>query len=191
MADVITAVDLRSGSTFERGGELYQVVDFQHVKQARGSAFVRVKFRNLITGAVTEETFRPEERLGRVRVERTDVQYLYRDGDHYVVMDLASYDQVPLTAEQLGDAVRFLKENETLGLLRHQDRVLGVELPVAVELAITRTEPGFRGDTANAATKPATLETGLTVDVPLFVNEGELIRVDTRTGRYLERVQPS
>lgn len=188
MADMMTASDLRLGSTFERNGELFTVMDFQHVKQARGSAFVRTKFKNLLSGSVTEETFRPEEKLGRVRIERTDVQYLYRDGDHYIVMNLTTYDQITVSVEQLGDAARYLRENDNLGLLQYEDRILGVELPAAVELRVTRTDPGFRGDTANAGTKPATLETGLTVEVPLFVNEDEVIRVDTRTGKYMERV---
>lgn len=188
MADVITAADLRQGSTFERNNDLFQVLDFQHVKQARGSAFVRTKFKNLITGAVTEETFRPEERLGRVRVERTDVQFLYRDGEHYVVMDTSNYEQTPVAPEQLGDAVRYLTENETLALLQYDGRILGVEMPVAVELRVTATDPGFKGDTANAGTKPATLETGITIEVPLFVNEDEVVRVDTRSGKYMERV---
>jgi elongation factor P len=185
---MISAGDLRSGTTFERSGELYSVVDYAHVKQGRGSAFVRAKFRNLITGAVTEETFRPEEKFGKVRIEQTDAQYLYQDGDNYVMMDTTTYDQFPMSAAQMGDALQWLKENDTVHLLKYDDKVLGVEMPIAVELEIVETEPGFKGDTANAATKPAKLETGASVDVPLFVNQGDKIRVDTRTGKYMERV---
>ena len=184
---MINAGDLRPGNTVEKGGELLQVMDFAHVKQGRGTAFVRAKFRNVTSGAVTEETFRPEEKFGRVRIERTEAQYLYKDGDNYVVMDTQTYDQFPLTPEQLGDALSYLKENDTLFLLQYDGRILGVELPTAVELEVTQTEPGFKGDTANASFKPATLETGLAIDVPLFVNQGDRIRVDTRSGRYLER----
>jgi elongation factor P len=136
---------------------------------------------------VTEETYRPEEKFGRARIERSEAQYLYKDGDSYVVMDTTTYDQTPLSAEQIGDGVRWLKENDNVTLLTHDDRILGVELPITVELEVTETEPGFRGDTANAGTKPATLETGATVEVPLFVNPGDRVRIDTRNGRYLER----
>ena len=184
---MINAGDLRPGNTVEKSGELLQVMDFAHVKQGRGTAFVRAKFRNITSGAVTEETFRPEEKFGRVRIERTEAQYLYKDGDNYVVMDTQTYDQFPLTPEQLGDALSYLKENDTVFLLQYDGRILGVELPTAVELEVTQTEPGFKGDTANASFKPATLETGLAIDVPLFVNQGDRIRVDTRSGRYLER----
>ncbi|HYA01147.1 MAG TPA: elongation factor P [Candidatus Binatia bacterium] len=184
---MINAGELRPGTTVERGGDLLQVLEFAHIKLGRGTAVVRAKLKNLATGAVTEETFRPEEKFGRARIERSEVQYLYRDGDHFVVMDTGSYEQTPLTAEQVGDGVRWLKESETLTLLTHDGRVLGVELPIAVELEVVETEPGFRGDTANAASKPATVETGGVVDVPLFVNQGDRIRVDTRTGRYIER----
>jgi elongation factor P len=184
---VINAGDLRSGATIERSGELYEVLDFAHVKQGRGTAFVRAKFKNLTTGAVTEETFRPEEKFGRVRIERAEAQYLYRDGDNYVVMDATTFDQFPVTPAMLGDAVNYLKENDTLFLLRFDSRILGVELPTAMELEVTHAEPGFKGDTANAAFKPATLETGLVIDVPLFVNTGDRVRVDTRSARYIER----
>ena len=186
---MIDAGDLRPGNTVERNGALLQVVDFAHVKQGRGTAFVRTKLRNVDTGAVTEETFRPEEKFTRARIERREAQYLYKDGDAYVMMDTQSYDQFPLSAEVLGDGLRWLVENESLTLLQHGDRVIGVELPIAVELEVTYTEPGFKGDTATGGTKPATLSTGAVVDVPLFVETGERIRVDTRTGRYMERVQ--
>ncbi len=185
---MINAGELRPGSTVERQGELLQVLEFAHNKQGRGTAIVRAKLKNLLTGAVTEETFRPEEKFGRARVERSEAQYLYQDGDNYVVMDTSTYDQFPLTPDQLGDALRYLKENDNLFVLTYDGRVLGIDLPTSVELAVTQTDPGFKGDTANAAFKPATLETGLVVDVPLFVNENDRIRVDTRTAKYVERV---
>jgi elongation factor P len=185
---MIEAGDLRPGNTVEKSGELLQVLDFHHVKMGRGTAIVRAKFKNVNTGAVTEETFRPEERFTRARIERTDAQYLYRDGDSYVVMDSTTYDQFPVGEELLGDATKWLKENDPLFLLQYDGRILGVELPIAVELEVTYTEPGFKGDTATGGSKPATLETGAVVDVPLFVTQGERIRVDTRNGKYMERV---
>jgi elongation factor P len=185
---MIEAGDLRPGNTVEKSGELLQVLDFHHVKMGRGTAIVRAKFKNVNTGAVTEETFRPEERFTRARIERTDAQYLYRDGDSYVVMDSTTYDQFPIGEELLGDATKWLKENDPLFLLQYDGRILGVELPIAVELEVTYTEPGFKGDTATGGSKPATLETGAVVDVPLFVTQGERIRVDTRNGKYMERV---
>jgi len=185
---MMEAGDLRPGNTVEKSGELLQVLDFAHVKMGRGSAIVRAKFKNVNTGAVTEETFRPEEKFTRARIERTDAQFLYKDGDSYVVMDSRTYDQFPIGAELLGDTTKWLKENDPLFLLQYDGRVLGVELPIAVELEVTYTEPGFKGDTATGGSKPATLETGAVVDVPLFVNQGERIRVDTRSGRYMERV---
>lgn len=186
---MIEAGDLRPGATVERNGELLQVLDFAHIKMGRGTAIARVKFRNLNTGAVTEETFRPEERFERARIERTEAQFLYRDSDSYVMMDTTTYEQYPVSAETLGDAVKWLTENQTLFLLRYDGRVIGVELPVSVELQVTYTEPGFKGDTATGGSKPATLETGAVVDVPLFVETGDRIRVDTRSGRYIERAQ--
>ena len=185
---MINAGDLRPGNTVEHDGELLQVLDFAHVKQGRGTAFVRAKFRNVTSGAVTEETFRPEEKFGRARIERTEAQYLYKDGDNYVVMDTTTYDQFPVSPDLLGDARSYLRENDNLFLLQYDGRTLGVELPTAVELEVTETDPGFKGDTANAAFKPATLETGLVIDVPLFVNQGDRIRVDTRSARSIERV---
>lgn len=185
---MITAGELRTGNTVERGGDLLQVVDYHHVKQGRGTAFVRAKLKSLLGNGVVEETFRPEEKFTKAKIERVDAQYLYKDGDNYVVMDLSTYDQFPVSPDQLGDALRYLKENDPLFLLSYDGRVLGVEMPIAVELEITLTDPGFKGDTANAGTKPATLETGATVDVPLFVQQGDKIRVDTRTHKYMERV---
>lgn len=185
---MITAGDVRPGQTVERNGALCQIVEFQHVKQGRGTAFVRIKLKNMETGSVTEETFRPEERFERARIERAEMQYLYKDGESYIVMDTTTYDQVPLSKEQLGDALLFLRENENFTVLQYDGRVIGVDLPITAELLVTQTDPGFRGDTANAGTKPATLETGLVVDVPLFVNQGDRVKVDTRTSRYIERV---
>ena len=185
---MISAGDLRPGTTVERQGELLQVIESSHNKQGRGTAVVRAKLKNLQTGSVTEETFRPEEKFGRARIERSEAQYLYQDGENYVVMDTTTYDQFPIGAAMLGDALHYLKENDNLFLLTYEDRVLGVDLPTSVELEVTETEPGFRGDTANASFKPATVETGFGVDVPLFVNQGDRIRVDTRTGKYVERV---
>jgi elongation factor P len=185
---MMEAGDLRPGNTVEKSGELLQVLEFHHVKMGRGSAIVRAKFKNVNTGAVTEETFRPEEKFARARIERTDAQYLYKDGDSYVVMDSTTYDQFPVGEELLGDATKWLKENDSLFLLQYDGRILGVELPIAVELEVTYTEPGFKGDTATGGSKPATLETGAVVDVPLFVTQGERIRVDTRNGKYMERV---
>ncbi|HEV7677375.1 MAG TPA: elongation factor P [Candidatus Dormibacteraeota bacterium] len=184
---MISAGDLRPGNTVERNGELLQVLDFAHVKMGRGSAIVRAKFKNVNSGAVTEETFRPEEKFGRARIERTAAQFLYKDGDSFVVMDSSTYDQYPLTPEQVGDASQWLKENDELFVLQYDGKVLGVDLPITAELEVTYTEPGFKGDTATGGTKPATLETGVNVDVPLFVSTGDRIRVDTRTGRYIER----
>jgi elongation factor P len=184
---MINAGDLRPGNTVERNGELLQVLDFAHVKMGRGTAIVRAKFKNVNTGAVTEETFRPEEKFGRARIERTAAQYLYKDGENYVVMDSTTFDQFPLSPAVVGDAASWLKENDELFLLQYEGRVLGVELPITVELEVTYTEPGFKGDTATGGTKPATLETGVSVDVPLFVDTGDRIRVDTRSGRYIER----
>ena len=184
---MISAGDLRPGNTVERNGELLQVLDFAHVKMGRGTAIVRAKFKNVNTGAVTEETFRPEEKFGRARIERTNAQFLYKDGENFVVMDSTTYDQFPLGPDTVGDAAQWIKENDELFLLQYDGKVLGVELPITAELEVTYTEPGFKGDTATGGTTPATLETGVNVDVPLFVSTGDRIRVDTRTGRYIER----
>ena len=185
---MMSASDLRPGSTVERGGDLYTVLEFQHVKIGRGGAIVRAKLKNVISGAVTEETFRPEEKFGRARIDRNEAQFLYKDGENFIVMDTSSYEQFPISPSQMGESAKWLKESDSLFLLRAEERVIGIELPIAVELEITETEPGFKGDTANAATKPATVETGAVVDVPLFVEAGQKIRVDTRTGKYMERV---
>ena len=185
---MIDAGELRPGHTIERNGELYQVMTFDHVKLGRGSAIVRTKLKNINTSAVTEETFRPEEKFSRARIDRQDAQYLYKEGSAYVVMDNSTYEQYNVGEDTVGDAARWLKEGDSLFLMMFDGRVIGVELPIAVELEITYTEPGFKGDTATGGTKPATVETGANVDVPLFVQTGERIKVDTRTGRYMERV---
>lgn len=186
---MIDAGELRPGNTVERNGELYQVLSFDHIKMGRGTAIVRTKFKNLGTGAVTEETFRPEEKFARARIERNEGQYLYADGGNYVVMDSRTYEQHTVGPDTMGDALKWLKDGENLYLMMYDGKVIAVELPIAVDLEVTYTEPGFAGDTATGGTKPATVETGANVDVPLFVETGETIRVDTRTGRYMERVR--
>lgn len=186
---MISAGELRPGTKVEHDGHLWEVITFEHIKMGRGTALVRTRLRNLGTGAVSDETFRPEERFTRARIERVDVQYLYRDGEQFIVMDTNTFDQFPLSPEQIGEAARFLKESDHLYLLEHEGKVLGVELPISVELEVTETEPGFKGDTATGTFKPATLSSGLVLDVPLFIAVGDRVKVDTRTGRYVERVQ--
>jgi len=186
---MINAGELRSGTTLERNGQLWEVLSQEHVKLGRGTALIRTRLRNITTGSLTEETFRPEERFSRARIERVDVQFLYRDGEHYVVMDSASYDQYPLDEAQFAEATRYVKEGDHLYVLQYDGKVIGVELPITVELEVTATDPGFKGDTATGGSKPATLSTGLVVEVPLFVGVGDTLKVDTRTGKYLERVQ--
>ena len=186
---MINAGELRAGTTVERNGQLLEVLSFDHIKLGRGTAVVRTRLRNLNTGAVTEETFRPEERFPRARIEKVEVQYLYRDGDSHVVMDTSTFEQTSLSAEQFAEAAKWLRESDHLYLLRYEDQVLGVEVPISVTLEVTQTDPGFKGDTATGTFKPATLETGVVVDVPLFVAVGDRIKVDTRTGKYSERAQ--
>jgi len=185
---MISTNDFHTGLTIELDGDIYTVVEFQHVKPGKGSAFVRSKLKNLRTGAVTERTFRAGEKVPRAHLERKEMEYLYNSGEEYYLMDLESYEQMALSAAQMGDAVKYLKENEKLNVLMHQEKVIGVELPNTVELKVTATEPGVKGDTAAGGSKPATLETGLVVQVPFFINTGDVIRVDTRSGQYLERV---
>ena len=167
---------------------MVQVIEFQHVKPGKGAAFVRTKIRNVITGSVTERTFNPTEKFPTAFVERKDMQYLYSDGDLYYFMDQETYEQIPINAEILSDNFKFVKENTDVKVLSYKGNVFGVEPPFFAELEVTDTEPGFKGDTATGAQKPATLETGATVRVPLFVNVGDVIRIDTRTGEYMERV---
>lgn len=184
---MVSAGDFRNGVTFEMDGNLYSIVEFQHVKPGKGAAFVRTKLKNVISGAVTERTFNPTDKFPTAYVERKDMQYLYKDGDLYYFMDKETYEQIPLNADALGDNFQFVKENTDVKILSYKGNVFGVEPPFFVELKITQTDPGFKGDTATNATKQATLETGAVIKVPLFINEGDMIRIDTRTGEYMER----
>ena len=188
MAEVYMAGDVRNGTTFELDNSVFKVVEFQHVKPGKGAAFVRTKLKNVITGGVVEKTFRPTEKMPKAHIERKDYEYLYSDGDLFYFMDQESYEQMPLNGDQLGDSLKFVKENMVVKVLSYKGSVFGVEPPTFVELEVTETEPGFKGDTSTGATKPATLETGATIMVPLFVNQNDFIRVDTRTGEYMERV---
>lgn len=185
---MITATELRKGVTFELEGQLHRVLDYQHTQLGRGSANIRVKVKNLNTGTISEKVFGSNGRFQDVRLETRQVQYLYADGDLHYFMDLETYEQPALPREQLGEGMRYLKEGVVVNLLAWDGRPVEVELPTTVDLRVTRTDPGFRGDTATGGTKPATVETGLTVQVPLFVQQGETIRVDTRTGSYITRV---
>lgn len=184
---MISVNDLRKGLTIQLEGDLYVVVEFLHVKPGKGAAFVRTTLKNLRTGQTVERTFRAGERVERAHIETREMQYLYSSGDEYTFMDTETYDQVTLTKDQLGDAPYYLKENMNILIQFFEGRAIGVDLPTAVELEVVHTEPGFKGDTAQGATKPATLETGLVVQVPLFVEVGEKVKVDTRTGEYLSR----
>jgi len=184
---MISAGDFRNGVTFEMDGNVYQIVEFQHVKPGKGAAFVRTKIKNIIAGSVVERTFNPSDKYPQAFVERRDMQYLYNDGDLYYFMDKETYEQVPINSGELNDNFRFVKENMDCKVLSFKGNVFGVEPPNFVELTITDTDPGFKGDTATNVTKPATLETGAEIRVPLFIDNGELIRVDTRTGEYMER----
>ncbi|MBR5218442.1 MAG: elongation factor P [Clostridia bacterium] len=184
---MISAGEFRNGITFEFEGNVFQIVEFQHVKPGKGAAFVRTKLKNVINGGVVEKTFRPTDKMPKAHIERKDMEYLYSDGDLFYFMDQETYEQLPLNQEQLGDALKFVKENMLVKILSYKGNVFGVEPPNFVELAVSQTEPGVKGDTATGATKPATLETGATIYVPLFINEGDMIRVDTRSGEYMER----
>ncbi|MBR1540222.1 MAG: elongation factor P [Clostridia bacterium] len=188
MADVYMAGDLRNGTTFELDNNVFRVVEFQHVKPGKGAAFVRVKMKNVITGAVLERTFNPSEKLQGAEIEKKDMQYLYNDGDLYYFMDNATYDQIPLNESQIGDALKYIKENMNVTMLSFKGSVFAVEPPMFVELEVTYTEPGFSGNTTTTSGKPATLENGLEISVPLFVEIGDKIRIDTRTGQYMERI---
>jgi elongation factor P len=185
---VISTADFKRGLTIEVDGEVFQIVEFQHVKPGKGGAFVRTKLRNLRTGNVLDRTFRAGERMEAARIERKPMQYLYRSGSDYVLMDLETYDQISLEADKFGDEVKYLKEGLEVSVIMHEDRVMGVELPDTVDLQVTQTDPGLRGDTASGGSKPALVETGATVDVPLFIDNGDIIRVDTRSGQYVSRV---
>ncbi len=185
---MISAGDFRNGITIELDNNIYQIVEFQHVKPGKGAAFVRTKLKNVINGGVVERTFRPTEKCPQARIDRKDMQYLYSDGDLFYFMDVETYDQIALNGDTVGDALKFVKENEMCKICSHNGNVFSVEPPLFVELEITETEPGFKGDTATGATKPAVVETGATVAVPLFVDQGDKIKIDTRTGEYLSRV---
>lgn len=185
---MVSAGDFRNGLTIEYEGNVYQIIEFQHVKPGKGAAFVRTKLKNIKSGGVVEKTFRPTEKCPQAHIERKDMQYLYSDGDLYHFMDVETYDQIALSADQVGDTLKFVKENEMVKILSHNNEVFAMEPPLFVELEITETEPGFKGDTSTGATKPATVETGALVYVPLFVEIGDVIKIDTRTGEYLSRV---
>ena len=185
---MISAGDFRNGLTLEIEGNVVQVIEFQHVKPGKGAAFVRTKLKNIKNGGVIEKTFRPTEKFPAAHIERSDMQYLYSDGDLFHFMNVESYDQIAMTEDQIGDSLKFVKENEMVKMLSHNGDVFAIEPPLFVELEITETEPGFKGDTATGASKPAVVETGATVYVPLFVEQGDRIQIDTRTGEYMKRV---
>ena len=184
---MISAGDFRNGVTFDMDGNVLQVIEFQHVKPGKGAAFVRTKVKNVITGAVTERTFNPTDKFPKAYIERRDMQYLYEDGGLYYFMDMETYEQEPISEDHLGDAFKFVLENMECTGLSYKRRVFGVDPPNFVTLTVTKTDPGFKGNTATNATKPAIVETGAEIKVPLFIEEGEQIRIDTRTGEYMER----
>ena len=185
---MISVNDFKTGLTVELDNGLWSVVEFLHVKPGKGAAFVRTKLKNIISGGVVEKTFRPTEKFPKAHIDRKDMQYLYRDGDLFNFMDVETYDQIALNEDVVGDSLKFVKENEVVKICSHNGNVFSVEPPLFVELAITETEPGFKGDTAQGATKPATVETGAIVMVPLFVEQGDVLKIDTRSGEYLSRV---
>ncbi len=185
---MISTNDFKTGLTIELEREVFQVIEFQHVKPGKGAAFVRSKLKNMRTGAVIEKTFSAGEKIPKARIERREVQYLYNDGKDYNFMDMESYDQLAMDAEQLGDVVKYLKDNMNIQILTFQGKSIGVELPNFVELEVVETAPGIKGDTASGGSKPATLETGAVVQVPFFINVGDKLQIDTRTGHYIKRV---
>ena len=185
---MVSAGDFRNGVTFEMDGNVYQIIEFQHVKPGKGAAFVRAKIRNVIAGSVTERTFNPNEKYPTAYVERKEMQYSYKDGDICYFMDPETYDMVPVNASELSDNFKFVKEEMNCKILSYKGKVFGVEPPTFVELAVTKTDPGFAGNTATNATKPAVLETGAEIRVPLFIDEGDVHQIDTRTGEYMSRV---
>ncbi len=184
---MISAGEFRNGITFENEGNVFQIIEFQHVKPGKGAAFVRAKTRNVITGAVVERTYNPSDKFPPAFIERKDMQYLYSDADLYYFMDVENYEQMPINAEKLSDNFKFVKENMVVKVLSFKGNVFGIEPPLFVELEVTDTDPGFKGDTATGAQKSATLETGATIKVPLFINIGDVLKIDTRTGEYMER----
>jgi elongation factor P len=185
---MISTSDFRTGLTIEIDGDIFTIVDFQHVKPGKGAAFVRTKLKNVKTGGVTERTFRAGEKVARAMMERREMQYLYVSDGEYHVMDNETYEQMSLSAEQLGNDVKYLKENMNIAVVFYQEQVIGIELPFSVELTVADTEPGIKGDTASGGSKPARMETGLVVQVPFFINVGDVLRIDTRSGEYIERV---
>ncbi len=185
---MISSNDFQTGLTIELDGEIFMVIEFQHVKPGKGAAFVRSKLRNLRSGATTEKTFRAGEKVARALIERKEMEYLYSTGEEFIFMDTENYEQVSLNSNQLGDNLNFLKENMRLLVMVFKGEVIGIEIPNSVELAVVETDPGFKGDTASGGSKPAKLETGFVVQVPFFINEGDILRIDTRTGAYIERV---
>lgn len=185
---MVSAGDFKNGLTVEIEGNIYQILDFQHVKPGKGAAFVRTKLKNIINGGVVEKTFRPTEKFETAHIDRKDMQYLYTDGDLYNFMDMETYDQLAVNADVVGDSLKFVKENETVKVISHQGNVFAIEPPITVELRVIETEPGVKGDTATGATKPAIVETGAQIMVPLFVNQDDVLKIDTRTGEYLSRV---
>ena len=185
---MISAGDFRNGLTLEIEGNVVQVIEFQHVKPGKGAAFVRTRLKNIKNGGIIEKTFRPTEKFPAAHIERSDMQYLYNDGEMFHFMNVETYDQIAMTEDQIGDSLKFVKENEMVKMLSHAGQVFAIEPPLFVELEITDTEPGFKGDTATGASKPAVVETGATVYVPLFVEQGDKIQIDTRTGEYMKRV---
>lgn len=186
---MISTNDFKTGVTIEVDGDIWQVVDFQHVKPGKGAAFVRAKLKNIRNGNVLERTFNAGEKIPRAQLDHREMQYLYKSGDHWTFMDTENYEQIMLTEDQLGDAIKYLVENMNVSVLMYQGQIIGVDVPNFVELKVIETEPGFKGDTATGATKPATVETGYVLKVPLFVDNGDIIRIDTRTGEYMERVK--
>lgn len=184
---MVSAGDFRNGVTFDMDGNVFQIIEFQHVKPGKGAAFVRTKIRNVISGAVVDRTFNPSDKFPTAFIERKEMEYLYNDGDLYYFMDQESFETVPINQTKLGDAFKFVKENMKVKVLSYKGSIFGTEAPNFVDLLVTETEPGVRGDTATNVTKPATVETGAEIRVPIFINEGETIRVDTRTGEYMER----
>ena len=184
---MISTSDFRTGLTFEMEGDVVQLLEFQHVKPGKGAAFVRCKLRNVKNGSVVEKTFRPGEKFPKAHIERKEMQYLYKDGNQWVFMDIETYEQASLQESALEDAPKYLKENMNTGILFYQGQVIGMDLPKSVELGVIATEPGIKGDTASGGGKPATLETGLVVQVPFFVNEGDILIIDTRTASYISR----
>ena len=185
---MVTAGDFKNGITIEYDGKICQIIEFQHVKPGKGAAFVRTKLKDIKSGGVVETTFRPTEKFETAHIDRKDMQYLYNDGDLYYFMNTETYDQVGLTKDQVGDSLKFVKDNEMVKVCSHNGEVFAIEPPLFVELEVIETEPGFAGNTAQGATKPATVETGAQVQVPLFVNQGDKLKIDTRTGEYLSRV---